>query len=126
MRVKSVVSGLSRKRGGIALLLGISTLLTGVERWLAPRSRTSKPAAAPACQTAEKRIRELGEHYFKISQTRSEVGFVYWVLQGFGCYDSFALFDTWREAMDGANQRLASPPVPVTVPEFQYALVQRH
>ena len=101
MRWKLLINGLSRHRTGIALLSGAATLLEGVERALStrpavPRTPDPVPALEKPCRTS----------YFTIKQTRSELGYVYWVLQGFGCYQSFALFDTWREAMDAAQARV--------------------
>jgi hypothetical protein len=103
------------------LLMGVSVVLRGVERLLAPSPRVAKSSATPARKVAEKRPSRPREHYFTIRQTRSEIGLVFWVLQGFGCYDSFTLLDTWREAMDEANRRLAMPPVSVAVPQSEYA-----
>ena len=43
----------------------------------------------------------------KISQTRSELGYVYWVVRQEGTAESrYALFDTWQEAMDEAARRM--------------------
>ncbi len=112
MRWKRLISGLSRNRTGIALLEGAAAILIGVERALSsrpgPRVRvTQQPSPTPATTIAK----PARTSYFTIRQTRSELGYVYWVLRGFGCYQSFALFDTWAEARDAANARLAQQTV---------------
>jgi hypothetical protein len=43
---------------------------------------------------------------FSIRRTRSEVGYTYWILQGFGKHKCYLLCDTWQEAIDEANVRL--------------------
>jgi hypothetical protein len=44
----------------------------------------------------------------KISQTRSELGYVYWVVRETGDDPSYALFDTWQEAMDEVTRRMTA------------------
>ena len=119
MRLNSLVTGLSRKRSGLALLVGLSTMLTGIERLLS----THPPCRRPAVSRRTDKPDEARKDYFAISQTRSEVGFVYWVLQGFGCYESFSLFDTWKEAVEEANRRVTERrvAVPEAVPQYAYA-----
>jgi hypothetical protein len=94
MLLKRLIDGLSRsvcrKKSGIVLLSGVAAVLVGVERFIAPRPAARKP-----------RI-----DYFSIRQTRSELGYTFWVLQGHCYFASFTLFDTWREAMDEANLRV--------------------
>ncbi len=98
MLFKRLMDGLSRsvcrKKSGIVLLSGVAAVLVGVERLIAPRS--APPLAARKPRT----------DYFSIRQTRSEIGYTFWVLQGHGYFASFTLFDTWREAMDEANLRV--------------------
>ena len=98
MLLKRLIDGLSRnlcrKKGGIALLSGVAGVLAGVERFIAPRPAVRKPRT----------------DYFSIRQTRSELGYTFWVLQGHGYFASFTLFDTWREAMDEASLRVGSAP----------------
>jgi hypothetical protein len=60
----------------------------------------SEQAPPPSVPAAKPRI--------KISQTRSELGYVYWVVREFGGNPSYALFDTWQEAMNEAQRRMAA------------------
>jgi hypothetical protein len=48
------------------------------------------------------------DRQFSIKRTRSEVGYIYWILQGFGNHKCFVLCDTWEEAMEQAKTRLDS------------------
>ena len=36
------------------------------------------------------------------------MGYVYWILEGFGKHKCFVLCDTWEEAMEQAKARLES------------------
>lgn len=45
---------------------------------------------------------------FSIKRTKSEVGYVYWILEGYGKHKCFVLCDTWEEAMEQAKNRLDS------------------
>lgn len=121
MRLKSIITRLSRRRSGVALLLGVSTMLTGVERLLAPSRQKPPDPSLPFNSPEAARKSRTRVNYFAIRQTRSEIGLVYWVLQGFGCYQSFTLFDTWQEAVEEANRRLAGSSLPATVLEPEYA-----
>ncbi len=47
--------------------------------------------------------------YFRIRRTKSELGYTFWILQGFDKHKCFVLFDTWQEAIDEANLRLRHP-----------------
>jgi hypothetical protein len=98
MLLKRLIDGLSRsvcrKKSGIVLLSGVAAVLVGVERLIAPRS-------APLLA-----VRKPRTDYFSIRQTRSELGYTFWVLQGHGHFTSFTLFDKWREAIDEANLRI--------------------
>jgi hypothetical protein len=48
------------------------------------------------------------DRQFSIKRTKSEVGYVYWILEGYGKYKCFVLCDTWEEAMEQARTRLES------------------
>jgi len=48
------------------------------------------------------------DRQFSIKRTKSEVGYVYWILEGFGKHKCFVLCDTWEEAMEQAKSRLES------------------
>ena len=43
---------------------------------------------------------------FSIKRTKSELGYTFWILEGFGRHKCFILHDTWQEAIDEANMRL--------------------
>ena len=49
-----------------------------------------------------------GDRQFSIKRTKSEVGYVYWILEGYGKHKCFVLCDTWEEAMEQAKARLDS------------------
>lgn len=51
---------------------------------------------------------ERGDRQFSIKRTKSEVGYVYWILEGYGKHKCFVLCDTWEEAMEQAKHRLDS------------------
>jgi hypothetical protein len=56
--------------------------------------------------------RQRGD-YFQITRSRGKGSKQKWVLQGFGRYQCFLLFDSWREAMDQATfhaENLATKP----------------
>jgi hypothetical protein len=48
------------------------------------------------------------DRQFSIKRTKSEVGYVYWVLEGFGTHKCFVLCDSWEDAMEQAKTRLDS------------------
>ncbi len=64
--------------------------------------RTTVPA--PLVRSAMSR----NDRQFSIKRTKSEVGYVYWILEGFGKHKCFVLCDTWEEAMEQAKSRLES------------------
>jgi hypothetical protein len=113
MRLKRLIDGLARKRSGLALLTGVTIVLEGVERLMSTRKPVTPLAPRPA-------VLRPRTDYFSIKRSKSDFGFTYWVLQGHGYFSSFALFDTWREAMDEANHRiaLAAPAAPVEQREY--------
>jgi len=69
------------------------------------RIETQKTAPpAPMIRSAINR----GDRQFSIKRTKSEVGYVYWILEGYGKHKCFVLCDTWEEAMEQAKTRLDS------------------
>lgn len=86
------------------LVAGAIGVLAGVERFL---SKGSFGVPAPSNDfrrqelSAPKRVDR-----FVIRRTRSDLGYTYWVLQGYGCFRGFTLFDSWAEAIEEAEQRL--------------------
>ncbi len=94
----------SRRRTGILLLAGTAIVLAGLGKMLARRSSKNRTGnTTPAVHNWSSVVRT---DYYTIRQTRSELGYVYWVLHGHGRFASFALFDTWREAIDAATEKL--------------------
>ena len=98
-----VPGGVWRNAGGILLVAGVVGVLAGVEHllWMRRRQRLRPAAASPA------RVSKPAPARFRITQTKSEIGYAYWVLRGL--HDqSYALFDTWPEAMAAAQSRLVA------------------
>ena len=107
MRVRFGIDIKSKESAGIVLIAGLVVVLASFsKRWFKPPRRQygKKERAQEPRSTVPRQART---DFFQIRQTRSELGFVYWVLQGNGRFLSFTLFDTWQEAMDSANQRLS-------------------
>ena len=118
--------------GGLLIAAGIAVLavgvLAGVEVLLANpnrRPRRSKDvseledkssiAHSPAPPVAETKPVEASplvpkkdtERNFSIKRTKSEVGYVYWILEGYGKYKCFILCDSWDEAVAQAQAKMA-------------------
>ncbi len=101
--LRNILRGLCRNPGGVILVAGTIGVLHGVKHFL----------AAPAAAQSHVRSRPDRKHpgmprpldRFTIRRTRSELGYTYWVLQGFGRHTGFALFDTWQEAIDEVRRR---------------------
>ncbi|HZS55118.1 MAG TPA: hypothetical protein VFA65_11990 [Bryobacteraceae bacterium] len=97
-----VLRNLCRERGGLAFVAGAIGVLKVVEYVLSahetkPRMDGPKTVATP---------RPVRRPRFKITRTKSDLGYAYWVLREFGPNPTYALFDTWREAMDEALRRI--------------------
>lgn len=123
--MKGLFSGLLVVTGATAAAVGV---LAGVERLLhnpetPSRARRPKPAATrapvasdnksfPASQLtipmpAEAVVKSVPERNFSIKRTKSEVGYVYWILEGYGKYKCFILCDSWDEAVTQAKSKMA-------------------
>lgn len=94
------VRTIARNRKGINLLTGMAVVLSGVERLLS--AHRPKPVLAIPQPVPPPRQR------YRIYRTSDDSGFSYWILQGAGSQNSFALFDTWSQAMQEAERRLAA------------------
>ena len=100
--LRHILRGLCNNSSGRTLVAGAIGVLTGVEHLLSGRPQDAR-TAPPVKQKAQART-----HYIQIRRTRSELGYTYWVLHGFGRYQGFALFDTWQEAIDESLSRIRS------------------
>lgn len=100
-----VVRSLCRDRRGLSFIAGAIGILAGVEHLLSAHALTVV-CGRPATSVIEKPAPARTKARLKITQTRSELGYVYWVLREFGANPRYSLFDTWQEAMDEANRRI--------------------
>lgn len=62
----------------------------------------------PPASLMRSAVQRGGDRQFSIKRTKSEVGYVYWILEGYGKHKCFVLCDTWEEAMEQAKSRLDS------------------
>ncbi len=84
----------------LVLAASAAGLLVGIKQLLTPkRICYVRAVAAPDPPKADR--------HFSIKRTRSEVGYVYWILEGYGQYKCFVLCDSWDEAVAQAKARLA-------------------
>ncbi|HEX4750565.1 MAG TPA: hypothetical protein VH302_13555 [Bryobacteraceae bacterium] len=110
---RNVFRSVCRDRRGRTLVAGVVGILTGVQCLLSSRE-VKPPVAAPGSQPAPvgADVPPAPKPRIKISQTRSELGYVYWVVREFGANPSYALFDTWQEAITEVAQRMAAAQPP--------------
>lgn len=113
-----VFSGFCRRRSGLVFVAGAIGFLAGVEYLLAMRA--PKPDRMTGSRSRNQ-SRQLTPR-FKISQTRSEFGYVYWVVRLVGGSPSYALFDTWQEAIDEVNRRITAAASTRSAPAWDTAL----
>ncbi len=99
--LRNIFGALCRKQGGVKLVAGAVGVLTGIELLLSARSTSAQRNIA-----WRNPVEAVRKDYFQIRRTKSELGYTFWVLQGFGKHTSFSLFDTWQEAMEEATLRL--------------------
>jgi hypothetical protein len=116
---KGLLGGLFKATGALVLAVGVIGVLVGVERLLSsmdkePKNsnpdnpRPSDPQPVPVAPLEAPAVPSPQERYFSIKRTKSEVGYVYWILEGFGKHKCFVLCDTWEEAVAQAKARLAA------------------
>jgi hypothetical protein len=113
-----VVRSFAKERRGRAFVAGVIGVLTAVECALSTRVAKSVPVKRvpvidPPVPPHDSRL--------KIARTQSELGYAYWVLRETGANPSYALFDTWREAMDEAVRRISV--AAKAAPEPHFALI---
>ncbi len=94
---------------GTHLLAGAVGVLAGLQHLLSAKERT-KRASEPESREQVRSINhtqptQRRPDYFSIRRTKSELGYVYWVLQGYGEFQCYVLHDTWKEAADEACRR---------------------
>jgi hypothetical protein len=94
----------------LVLAASAAGLLVGVKRLLTPK-RVIYSRALPAATPVSKPESLKADRHFSIKRTRSEVGYVYWSLEGYGQYKCFVLCDSWDEAVAQAKARLAGEEV---------------
>ncbi len=104
---RRVVKDLCRKPRGLALVAGAIGVLAGMEQLLSSHA-SNLGSRGKSRLFPHRRRREAPAPRIKISQTRSELGFVYWVVRETGSEPSYALFDTWQEAINEATRRIGS------------------
>jgi hypothetical protein len=116
--MKSLFGGFLYATGAVALAVGV---LAGLERLLENPSSSRRQGQAnntPAVAESEDETAALdsaatlapkadAERNFSIKRTKSEVGYVYWILEGYGKYKCFILCDSWDEAVAQAKAKLA-------------------
>jgi hypothetical protein len=85
--MRRLLGGIFMVTSALLLAAGVAIVLIGERR--KPRLRNS-------------------ERPFSIKRTKSEVGYVYWILKGRGKYKCYILCDSWQEAVAEANRRLQS------------------
>jgi hypothetical protein len=95
--MRRILSNLMTATGVLALAVGVIGVAVGVERVLTRRRTRTKPATNPPAAL---------QRSFSIKRTKSEIGYVYWILQGYGKHKCFVLCDSWQEAIDEARLRL--------------------
>jgi len=95
----------------IHLIAGAVGVLAGFQHLLCRRDRTKAPAESvqptPEASSDAAEVKGNRRDYFSIRRTKSELGYVYWVLQGHGEFQCFVLFDTWNEAAAEASRRVS-------------------
>jgi hypothetical protein len=103
-RQRHLPLGMHLIAGAVGVLAGLQYLLSSRGKIPAPVNPV-QPRPVPARSVPEAAGRD--RDFFSIRRTKSEFGYVYWVLQGFGEFQCFVLYDTWREAMDEAYRRVS-------------------
>ncbi len=121
--MKNLFGGLLLAAGAAVLAVGV---LAGVEVLLQNPSRPSRRTRRPQADakpvdgerlsvaqtmdeepTAALVPKKDAVRNFSIKRTKSEVGYVYWILEGYGKYKCFILCDSWDEAVAQAKSKMA-------------------
>lgn len=104
--LQNVVRGLCRNSGGVILVAGAIGVLAGVQRLMSARTPVSRTSRISQSRSP---VPAAAIDRFSIRRTKSEIGYCFWVLQGYGKYKGFDLFDTWQEAIHEAQRRIDVP-----------------
>jgi len=111
--LRNILGGICINRCGLAAIAGAIGVLTGIECLMS--RRTHLVARQPTDSKARSPVVALRQDYFKIRRTKFEMGrrrdglelgYTYWVVQGFGKHRCFVLCDTWRQAIGEATAKL--------------------
>ena len=110
--MRRFLGGLFKATGALVLAAGVVGVLVCAGRAVAQQKRNKLKKRAvehllltpPA--TATVRPADAVQRKFSIKRTKSEVGYVYWILEGYGEHKCFVLCDTWQEAVQQAKLRL--------------------
>jgi hypothetical protein len=100
MFLRKMFGGVWKTSKALALAAGGVGLVVALQRFL------SKPSRQQLDSSASRPLNGRRD-YFQIRRTKSDVGYTYWVLRGFGDFECYVLLDTWQEAMDEACRRHA-------------------
>lgn len=96
---------------GTHIFAGAVGVLTGLQHLFTPRTKCllvpERTEPGPMFSQSEPEKQEKRLDYFSIRRTKSELGYVYWMLCGYGEFRCFVLYDTWGEAVDEAFRRLS-------------------
>ena len=101
MKLFRLLSGVRKHPIGLLLVAGAVGVLVAVQRLI-----ETQTVHAESGSPSHSNPHRHGSDYFRIRRTKSEIGYVYWVLQGYGQFRCYELYDTWREASDEAVRRV--------------------
>ncbi len=105
---KGIVGGLLMATGALVLAAGVVGLIVVVERLLDNRERDRDKEPRPSSPETAPLARPKAQPHFSIKRTKSEVGYIYWILEGHGKYKCFVLCDSWEEAIEQAKSRMGA------------------
>jgi hypothetical protein len=107
--MRRLLGSLIKTTGALVLAASVVGVLIGVERLLTRRARREPEADRPKLLPKPLQLcssSPSSQRPFSIRRTKSEVGYVYWILKGYGEHKCFVLCDTWQEAVEQAKIRL--------------------
>ena len=102
--MKRLLGGLFITAGAVVLAVGVLACVQGLLSTSPRRRRSAVPTKPDAVNPQAEPVAEPPKpRNFSIKRTKSEVGFVYWILEGFGRYKCYVLCDSWEEAVEQAK-----------------------